>query len=308
MMILLNPRAAGGTAPDKWRRVSAVLPPFHEKIELRFLDAQTDVDEIVEAAAMQGELHYAAAGGDGTVNTVVSALMRLPEGVRGRVVFGAVGLGSSNDFHKPIDAGHAIEGIPVRMNFARPTRRDVVRVKTGYNGQSSVHYFLINASVGVTAEGNALFNKPDSLLSWLKMHTTPLAILYAALRALAFHQNRLLSIESPGRPARRLRLTNLGIVKNPHFSGSLRYHTPAHYDDGSMGVFVAEEMNLLERIRLFGALSYGDFSRLAKTHAWQSSQLTIAASSCFPLELDGEIHQTSRAEFSVLQGILQVCS
>ncbi len=308
MMILLNPRAAGGKAPEKWRRISAVLPPHRERIEFCFLNSHTDVDELVERAAKQGELHYVAAGGDGTVNAVVNALMRLPDGLRKRVVFGAVGLGSSNDFHKPFDTDHTIEGVPARLNFARPTWRDVVRVGTSFNGQSSVHYFLINASAGIAAEGNALFNKPDFLLAWLKMHATPLAILYAALRALAFHRNRPLTIESPGHPAQQYRLTNLGIVKNPHFSGSLRYDMPALYDNGSMGVFVAEEMNLCERIRLLRALSCGDFGRLAKTHTWQASHLTIAAPSCFPLELDGEIHQASRAEFSVLPRILQVCS
>jgi diacylglycerol kinase family enzyme len=308
MIILLNPHAGGGTALDKWRRISAILPPIREKIELYFLEAQLDLDGVVKAAVSRGDHHFLAAGGDGTVNATLNALMRLPPSLRERVIFGAIGLGSSNDFHKPADADHIIEGIPARMDFQHPAWRDVGSVRIGQSGHSSIHYFLINASAGITAEGNALFNKPDMLLSWLKSHSTPMAILYAALRALTMHENRPCTIEIRGYSPLSLNLTNLGIVKNPHFSGSLHYEVPANYADGDFQIFLAEDMHLIERVGLLQALSRGKFRGLAKTRSLHAPELTIASSRTLLLELDGEIHQADHAEFTILPKTLQVCS
>ena len=308
MIILLNPRAGGGTALDKWRRISAILPPVREKIELSVLEAPLDLDGIVNAAVSRGDYRFLAVGGDGTVNAALNALMRLSSSARERVIFGAIGLGSSNDFHKPVDADHIIEGVPARMDFQHPSWRDVGRVRIEQNGHSSIHYFLINASAGVTAEGNALFNHPDPLLAWLKRHSSPMAILYAALRAVTMHENRPCTIDIQGYPPLCHNLTNLGIVKNPHFSGSLRYEVPANYADGNFQIFLAEDMHLIERFGLLQALSRGKYRRRGKTRSWQAPQLTIASSRAFPLELDGEIHPADRAEFSILPRTLQVCS
>jgi diacylglycerol kinase family enzyme len=58
----------------------------------------------------RGETDFVAAGGDGTVNAVVSALVEnaSPDALR-RIRLGAVGLGSSNDFHKPLSEDRSID-------------------------------------------------------------------------------------------------------------------------------------------------------------------------------------------------------
>ncbi len=308
MIILLNPLAGGGTALDTWRKISAILPPIREKIELHFLRAELDLDGIVRAAVSRGDYHFLAAGGDGTVNAAVNALMRLSGSLRERVVLGAIGLGSSNDFHKPADAAHFVEGVPVKMNYQNPDWRDVGSVRIEQSGHSSMHFFLINASAGITAEGNAFFNNPDLLLAWLKRHSTPMAIFYAALRALLMHENQTCTLGIRGQSPMSLNLTNLGIIKNPCFSGSLKYDVPADFADGNFHVFLAEDMGLIERVSLLRALSHGKFRNLAKTRSWHAPALTVASSKPFPLELDGEIHQADHAEFTILPKTLQVCS
>jgi diacylglycerol kinase (ATP) len=308
MIILLNPHAGGGTALEKWRRVSAILPPIREKAEFCFLDAHTAPDEIVKSGVLRGDNHFLAAGGDGTVNTALNAIMHLPDSLRDRVILGAIGLGSSNDFHKPGDAGHMVEGVPVRLDFQRPAWHDVGNVLIHHNGHSSSHYFLINASAGITARGNALFNNPGPMLAWLKRTSTPMAILYAALRAISVHENLPCTIAIQGGDPVPVNLTNIGIVKNPHFSGSLHYEGPANVADGNFQIFLAEDMHLIERIGLLKALSSGRFGGLAKTRSWRAPAMTIASTRTFPLELDGEVYQTDRAEFKVLPQTLQVCS
>jgi diacylglycerol kinase (ATP) len=308
MIILLNPGAAGGTALEKWRRFSSMMPPLREKIDVCFLGPNVDLDDLVQTAASQGESHFIAAGGDGTVHAVLNALMRLSGHLRDRTVLGAVGLGSSNDFHKPFSPDNALEGIPSLLDFLHPRPRDIGRVSFNRNETAYTRYFLINASIGITAEGNALFNTPDRILAFLKRKNTPLAILYAALRALSLHRNSQFTIDSPGLGPTVLNLTNLGICKNPHFSGSLRYDVPVHYQDGNFQIFTAEEMGLVERVGLLRSLSRGRFRGLRHTRSWQTRDMVVSAGAPFPLELDGEIYITDRAEFTVLKQSLRVCS
>ncbi len=307
MMILLNPGAAGGTAPDKWRRVWSLLPSAVEPLEVHVLRPGLDLTQLVRSAVIKGETHIVAAGGDGTVNSVVNAVMQLDPPARMRVVLGAAGLGSSNDFHKPFSPGNMIEGIPLRMNFRNAQLRDVGSVQTQHAGVTTVHRFIINASAGITAEGNALFNAPGPLIQWLKQHTTPAAILCAALQALATHRDMPITIEFPGKPPLSLSLTNLGIVKSPYFSGSLRYDVPPDYDNGRFHVFAAERMGILERISLLRALSRGHFKHLPKTYAWHEPAVRISGSFPFPIELDGEVVEATCAEFSILAKALRVC-
>jgi diacylglycerol kinase family enzyme len=308
MMVLLNPEAGGGKAPGRWRRLVASLPPFHENVEVQLVTPERDIHRVLEDAVLRNNCHVLAAGGDGTVNVALNAMMRLADTLRQRVILGAVGLGSSNDFHKPFTNERLIEGIPVRLNFREPTLRDVGQAVLALDGQSSIHYFLINSSIGTTAEGNALFNNPDPLLRVLKAHASTAAILYAAIGALIFHRNQRCSLEVHGKAPVPIRLTNLGVVKSPHFSGSLYYGTPPHYDDGAFGVHIAEGLGFIERLRLFRALAHGHFVGARHTSVCVAPGLTLTAPRPFIVELDGELRTADRVEFSVLSQAIRVCS
>ncbi len=103
MIVILNPKAGGGTALARWRRIE---PRVRERIgEYTFTVAESEamVEETVAEALERGEREFVAAGGDGMVNLVMSAILAAaPPGVLATVRLGAVGLGSSNDFHKPL--------------------------------------------------------------------------------------------------------------------------------------------------------------------------------------------------------------
>jgi diacylglycerol kinase (ATP) len=308
MMILLNPRAGGGNASGKWRRLAANLPRFREAVDIRILSPELNVASVVDEAISRHNGHLLAAGGDGTVNVILNAIMRLPDAVRHRVVLGAIGLGSSNDFHKPFAEERIVEGIPLRVNFHQPGFRDVGQAFISLKGESSLHHFVINSSAGITAEGNAIFNSPGPLLRVLKAYSTPAAILYAALMALATHKNLRCSLEIHGQPQIHMQLTNLGVVKSPHFSGSLSYGTPSHFNDGAFGVHAAEGMGFIERLKLLRALSKGRFDGIPKTLSTVAPRLILWAPSPFILELDGEIRTADRVEFSVVSQAIKVCS
>ena len=307
MIVLLNSKAGGNSAVEKWRRFVVAMPRLNEPVHLHFLQQQKDIPTLVNAAASRGELHFVAAGGDGTVHELLNALMQLPTASRKEAILGAIGLGSSNDFHKPFEKGRMASGVPYQIAFDHASPRDIGVAVIQNNEVETTIYFCINASIGITAHGNALFNRPDKPLAWLKTHSTQGAILYAALNAIINYPNTKMTISLPSVEHVALSLTNLGIIKNPNFSGSLRYDVPARYDDGLFRICAATNMGFLDRLHLLWSLSRGVFTGIPNTLSWSAPSLIVESSRPFALELDGEITSATKVKFSIIPGGLKVC-
>src|SRR4030095_9583750 len=86
----------------------------------------------------------------------------------------------------PFDRVTRLGGVPVRLDATRGIRADVGRATlTDPSGATRTRYFVLNASLGVVAEGNAFFNAPDTALRALKKTSVDLAIAYAAVMSIA---------------------------------------------------------------------------------------------------------------------------
>ena len=161
MIVLLNPNAGGGTAASKWEsiesRVRALVGPF-DLVAAPYADT---VKHKVRKALQNGETEFIAAGGDGTVNLVMTAILEnAPRGIVEKVKLGAVGLGSSNDFHKPLDKSRMIDGIPFKLDFVATIAHDICLL-TYRNGDGTLsnRRWLINAQM----LGDSLAGRADCI-------------------------------------------------------------------------------------------------------------------------------------------------
>lgn len=259
----------------------------------------------VSRALKNGENVFIAAGGDGTVNLLLNALMDSGEH---RATFGAIGLGSSNDFHKPFRSEALVRGIPLRIDLQNAPLCDVVRVEFRDTVQGWVTRFCVmNASIGITAEANALFNSRIGMIRMLQRFSVNAAIFAAALLSILAHHNLpcLLSIDEG--QVQEFRITNLGIIKKPHFAGSLCYDTAIRPDDGKIGINLCADLTLLEAIRMLNALSNKRFSGLPKTWSWIADRASVSSKHIFALEMDGEVFKTDYAKFGVVPKALRCC-
>lgn len=305
MLIFLNPAAGGGRALDRWDRIAPRLAS-RNKFQVHLLDGQRDGLQVLIDAIRYGETEIVAAGGDGTVNAVVNLLMHAElRDALDRVAFGAIGLGSSNDFHKPATA--ALEDCPCKIDFAHARPRDVGMLAAEVNDSRVYRYFISNASIGATADANREFNEPDRLLKQLKRLCTPAAILYAAMKTIGHHRNVSAFIASPESGTLQVSLSNLGVVKNNYFSGNLRYDSPAPLDNGLLGVHLCHGMNSQELLHVLFSLSSGRFDGLQRTRSWSSRLLSVWTAQPVNIEFDGEIVTSNSVQFEVLHNALKVC-
>lgn len=271
------------------------------------LDSKGGWRRVLDESLREGVRVIVAAGGDGTVNAVANALVdreaTVPlEDIR----FGAIGLGSSNDFQKPATTVQA--GIPLRLNYRDCAPRDLARATwVDEDGVTRNRCFVVSASMGATAAANRRFSDGAGLSRWLGARSVDAAIAWAAARMLATHVNIDARI-TIGDRTQTCALSNLSVMKTQHLSGSFRYDTPVHAASGELAVNLCEDMGRARLLRTLISLMFGRFVGLPKTRHWSLPELEVSLSKPSDLELDGELFVARRVRFDVLNEQLMVCS
>ena len=308
MMILLNPLAGGATAGKKWSGIERDIRRLHGEGNVCIPDGPSAVRSLLRDALRSSETDFVAAGGDGTVNLLLNELMELSTPAQLRTLrFGAIGLGSSNDFHKPFSSRSLVRGISCKLDVVRARPRDIGFLRIiRENGSAVTRHFMANASAGLTAQANETFNHPGRVLKHLKRLHTPAAIFATALRSMATFRNIEMTACCGSLGTFAVRLTNIGLVKNPYFSGELRYGGPADYESGTLDVHLCRDMNRLDLVRLFLSLRKGLFPSW-KTRSWKTARLLLTSKTPFAVEYDGETLRTTSVQFGVLQKLIRVC-
>lgn len=309
MLAIINPAAGAGRALAKWARIEGRLREKVGPISIFISSSEEHLDAAMPRLLAQGHREFIAAGGDGTVNAVLGAIVAHADDAMLRgISVGAVGLGSSNDFHKPFR--EKIDGVPCRIDFGNTHGHDIGLL--GYDdarGATRSRYWFINASIGIAAEANHLFNHPGRILHFLKRVSTSVAIAYAAVAAIITNRPRTLTLTIGDRQYDSYGVRNLGMVKNPHFAGSLRYDSPHRPDSGSFHVHRLASATRVKLLAALARLARGRFAGGPDTQSWLTRQATVRnGGDPFLVECDGEVLEACVARFSILPGNLRLCS
>lgn len=307
MIALINPRAGAGNTLTRWNLIEPLMKERFGDVRVFFLGAPGAVAHAVEAAVSSADPRIVAAGGDGTVNAVVNAILNGPPEYASACVLGALGLGSSNDFHKPFGSNETLRGVHARLDFANASPCDAGAVRLTLNGTTTTRHFFLNASAGITAEGNRQFNHPGPVLGMLKRVSVRAAITYAAITSLIGFENIPVRLTIPQAGTFTLALTNLGIVKTPYFSGDLHYDIVKDYTNGRFGIVACEGMGTRQRYMLFRSLMHGSFAHLSHVRSWSAAEVELSANRPIRIEFDGETVMAEAASFTVLPHALKVC-
>jgi diacylglycerol kinase family enzyme len=226
----------------------------------------------------------------------------------GGLQLGALALGSSNDYHKPFRSDQQIDGISCKIDFSHTQPRDVGLLgHEDEQGQWQTRHWIINAGLGLTAEANALFNEPSLVLDVLKRRSTSAAILYAAIRTTLRFRNGDRLVQVASQPWMSTIVTNIGVVKSPHFSGGFSYDSDFDPASGRFHVHLCENMPLPLVLFTLWQLSRQRFNDLPRTRSWQTNHLVVTADNPFAVELDGEVIHSKKVAFAIADRRLEVC-
>jgi len=305
-LIIVNTYARHGKAKSVWEKIKKdVLCQIKgETIEILFSPGDPFNETVINLIQNQQINCILTAGGDGTVNYMLNLLMNTKGLLLNQFFLGGIGLGSSNDFIKPVKT--KIKNVPVRMGFDTSQLHDVGVVQyCNENELPATRYFLINAGVGVVAEANLYFNSKAPLLGLFKRISTNFAIIYAALRSIKVYKNIHLIINENGL-VKKLNLSNLSVIKNNFISGSFHYDQLVDSDEGCLGLNYCYDMTSGELIRTLIDLYSGIFSGKPKTYTSKITQLDVKPGNLIAIETDGEVFRGTDIHFRIRSMAIQV--
>ena len=308
MFLLLNTLANAGNALKKWDRIKNSLP-FVEFDAGQKVDKYSNGDSHISKAILKGERKFIAAGGDGTINYLVNEILSNPsKKIIDDIQIGAIGLGSSNDFHKPLNSAKLINGIPCKIDFTTSTKRDIGCITYVANGLRMNKYFLINASIGVTAEANYFFNHPNFILKFFKRMNTGTAIIYSALNTIMRYKDIELNMIDSNNCAKIVNVANLAISKSPFISGNLKLSYEPDYKDGLLNIHLLSNKSKFDLIKVLHQLQNNKADSDNIFSSSQSGSILVGAEKPFKVEFDGEVITTHCARFSILNKRIRVCT
>ena len=306
MLVLVNPNACQGKAVKKWEGIKKLVDKKAVQSEYVKLNGKKSAD-IIANYINKGETEFVAAGGDGTVNNMLNDIVVSSNGHLKDMKLGAIGLGSSNDFHKPFDESEKVNGVYCKIDFSKIRLQDVCKITyEEESGKKVSKCFLLNSGIGLTADANMLFNNPDKILAYLKKKNTGIAIIYAALKTVLTYRNKKVRITT-GNVTKSVNLTNIGIVKNPNFSGNFCYDSEYKPDSGKYNVHYCENMTLPGILLTLYRLSKRKFSGYPNTVSYETDHIIIESDNKFAVEFDGEVIYTKKVSYSVLPVKIKIC-
>ncbi|UCH14271.1 MAG: hypothetical protein JSV22_14370 [Bacteroidales bacterium] len=306
--ILINNSASNNTGEKKWKRIKdKVLKRFPKNTIVIPYKVPFNLFHCLKKLINEkGVTCFISAGGDGSINYLLNALIKITGRHSRNYCLGGIGLGSSNDFLKPFS--DYIEGVPVKINPDFNNLTDVGKVTyTDEESEVKARYFIVNASLGITADANLLFNKGDLFIRYMKSRSVGLTILYTVIKTLITYKNKLITVNG-GVESHKLRIANLSLTKSPYISGNFYYDRCPGKISGKLGFHCTGDMTKMEIIRTLYDLSKGRYTGLAKRSTSFVDELDISSADFLAMETDGEIQVGKRFSFTTIPKALCLAS
>jgi YegS/Rv2252/BmrU family lipid kinase len=282
--IILNPAAGRGRAGNIRKRLVSCLQEKKIPFQLELTREPGHAKEI--AFRMSGIFKtIVAAGGDGTVNEVVSGIVGRKDTIA------ILPIGSGNDFSKVIGISkkidHAIDAIIIG------TRKLLDLGKVSYWnrwGEKKERYFINTIGMGLDAE----IAKETKQIKFLR--GLPLYLL-AAIKALQKHSPNEYKITDDN--MRKVERAFFICTGNGCFEGGgFKLLPNAKPNDSLLDICILGVMPIHKAIGIVPKLIKGTHENLAKVSMWKSRKFSIEGKNTFILHGDGEIfdENTIRAE------------
>lgn len=271
------------------------LDGAHEHI----LENGFGLNEIINRLNTSEHHFLISAGGDGSIHYLCNSLIKNEMIDRTKITIGAIGLGSSNDFLKPLQ--RSIHKIPLKINVNNKSQwQDAGRIiYENEHGIEQEKYFVINASFGATAKGNWNFNNPGPVLKWLKKTNTAMAITYTSISTILGFKNDICTVIYHNYE-KRIPVSNINILKIPYVAGSLHYKQDLSPDDSRFGLNICTGMNRLQLLKTLAGLGKGKFDLNDKKISTYTDHFELSSENPVVFECDGETELARKVRIEIV--------
>ncbi len=260
--LIFNPKARS----QKGGRALRFLMEHAGRFSMYGTNHAGEARELAAKFAAQGEQVVLAAGGDGTLNEVVSGLAGTP------TVLGVLPTGTMNVFAREM-------GIPFDS-----LERAFAVIEAGFVRE--VDLFEANGAPFVQMAGVGFDAQVIEETTWeSKKKLGPLAYLLAAVKVLGERPPKIEVVCADGRREEGVAvLAGNGSL----YGGQFRFFRNADNSDSKLDVLVYKEAGYKLVLDSLRGLAFGGIDLVASTSYFQTESFTVTADREVPVEVDGE--------------------
>jgi diacylglycerol kinase (ATP) len=291
--IILNPVAGRGHAKSTLGRIIKSLRERKITFELELTKGPAHAKDIAARMSKYSET-IVAAGGDGTVNEVVSGI------VGKRTAIAILSIGSGNDYSKVIGVSKKMDQVIDAIINNKRKLMDLGKVVYwDQNGNKKERYFVNTLGMGLDAE----IAKETKRIKYLR--GLPLYLL-AALKAIKKHHpnNYKITEDKKTKDAQAF----LICAGNGCFEGGgFKLLPDARPNDRLLDVCMLGVMPIHKAIKIVPKLINGTHETLQEVSIWKTKRLKIKAKNPFILHGDGEIFEENVVEVDINMAQSKIC-
>ncbi len=284
LAVILNARAGRSQAGSKWDLVEPEFLKAFKNARIYRTTHPGHGTELAQLAIHNGASIVIAAGGDGTINEVVTGL------IGSGSALGVFPLGTGNDFARTLGIRTVQEGI---HTIATGLLANIDVIQWTASGRTG--YGINVAGCGFDAEVAARINCE---YRWLR--GTP-AYIAAVLECLTKYQPTKLEIKHD-RGELEVDAMLVAVANAQSYGGGMRIGPDADLTDGLLDVVIVQSVSKFQFIKTFRKVFAGTHLSHPRVVSFRTSGIEISATHDVPVLVDGEIVGVSPANFIVLPG------
>ncbi len=298
-IFVVNPKAGRGIGPRQMQMLEDFFRQRGEPFDAAIASSRTDTVEQTRKSLRAGADQIVAVGGDGTLNAVANGFFEDGHPVRREATLAIARMGSGSDYFRGMCQEHAHDWRDIVLKHtARPV--DVVVVHRPGDPRQEPLYLLNMLGVGMSAE---VVRRKQRLPTWL-----PRSLRYfvPTLPNLFYARVARIRLEADGQ-AFEDDAVAVFVAKGTFAGGGMRFGGGVSLDDGQLDVTVVRPMSPWTMLVKTPKLYSGNFAGDPAIEKLKASRLRVTAEPALPAEFDGEFHDGTPLEISVLPRAIQVC-
>ena len=261
-----------------------------------WVELTQDVDMLseIQIALATGCETVIAAGGDGTVNAVVNALMRIDTDRRPSLAI--IPLGTANDFAGTLAIPDSIEQAAELLWTSRPTLMDVVRMR----GEGFERHFA-----NVAAGGNCV-RVSEQLTEEMKKRWGPLSYIRGSIGVLADMKTYRIKVDIDGERFVGMDSWAVLVANGRTNAGRIEVAPEASPQDGMLDVVIIKDGGVIDMIEIVAGNLTGNFLECDQVIFRQAKRLELQSDPPMRFTLDGELIDKEPVEFQLMAEAIRV--